>query len=148
MKKYIFDVSDLRVFLQDKDNLSGIQRVVVMTIVRAQYRLGKEKIWLGYLDKVNRRYVLVQPTPDLDLSCIDHMRALLGINVHVRALPGMEDYRKHKISCLIRMWAMDLGAALSYRPPFRRHEISPEKWKRLRDAPKSFGFEGNTLPTD
>jgi hypothetical protein len=141
MTRYIFDVSDLRTFLQDNDNLSGIQRVVVMTIIRAQSRLGREKIWLGYLDKAKGCYVLVRPIPELDLSCIDHMRALLGIKVHVRALPGMKDYRKHRIRCLIRMWTMDLGAALSYRPLFRRHEISPEKWKRLRAPQRALGLK-------
>lgn len=131
MTKYIFDVTDLRHFLSQSPALSGIQRVVVMTIARAQSRLGPEAVWLGYFDKRRNRYLVVQP----DMGAVEQiaqLRAILGVRVRAKALPGMGRYQRRKFRRQLRMWALDLSAALSYRYPFKGLDLAPDEWRKLR----------------
>lgn len=132
MPRYIFDVTDLRQFLALSPALSGIQRVVVMTLAHAQRQLGHETIWLGYFDKRRRRYCVVLPSAAMNLERTDHLRAVLNVHTRPKALPGMARYSRRKVRRQLKIWLLDLCAKTGYRRPFMPLQMTPEDWRHLR----------------
>lgn len=132
MTKYIFDVTDLRVFLTRTPALSGIQRVVVMAVARAQGRLGKNAVWLGYYDKKRARYMVVLPDPAMDLEQPEHLRAVLNVGLKPQALPAMARYAKRKTRRQLKTWLLDLAARAAFSKPFKPLQMTPEEWLKLR----------------
>lgn len=134
MSRYIFDVTALRSYLARHSQLSGIQRVSVMTMVRAQQRLGSEHVWLGYHDRITDSYK-VYPWPtdsDSDLTHYTTLCDVLHVRRSLRALPGLNKYAKKPLKLRWKIWLRDLHAWRGNNKHFQRQGLSLEGWEAAR----------------
>lgn len=134
MRRYFFDMTDLRGYLVHHDTLTGIQRVVVMAAAQARRNLGVEPVWLCYFDSRSGAYLACQPTKasSLDLSNIQDLRTVLDVPIAKRTLPGMEKYHKRRTRRALKMALLDLAAWLGREKPFRRIGSTATEWRALR----------------
>lgn len=119
--------------------LSGIQRVSVMTIDRARKMIGADHVWFGYHDPKSSSYKLCPCPADgrCDLTDPVTLSHLLHITPSLRSLPGMERYANHLVQRRFEVWQRDLRAAIGDRKYFRRQGLSLDGWKAAR--PKALG---------
>ncbi len=134
MPRYIFDVTALRSYLARHSQLSGIQRVSVMTMVRAQKRLGSDQVWFGYHDRITDSYK-VYPWPSdsqCDLTLYATLCEVLHIRASLRSLPGMDKYAKKPLKLRWKVWLSDLHARRGNSKHFRRRGLSLDSWMAAR----------------
>ena len=134
MPKYIFDVTALRAYMARHAQLSGIQRVSVMTLDRARSKIGADSVWFGYHERATNSYK-VSPCPtdsQCDLTDYATLCELLHISPSSRSLPGMEKYAKNPIKRRLNMWLRDLHAKLGNKKYFQRRGLSLNAWKTAR----------------
>lgn len=136
MTRYVFDVTALREYMARHAQLTGIQRVSVMTIDQARRKIGAEHVWFGYHDRKTDTYkVLRGPTDkDLDLTQYLTLCGLLRIKPTLRALPRMEEYDKRPIERWFHARLRDFQAAIGNRKYFQRRGLSLQTWKATRVA--------------
>ena len=136
MQKYIFDITALGPYLAQHSRLSGIQRVSVMTIVRARTQLGTDNVWFGCHDRISDTYK-VYPCP-IDNSCdLTHYSTLcdvLHVTSSLPSLPGMKEYAKQTVKRRWKVWLRDLQAKWGNKKYFERRGLSLEGWKATRAA--------------
>lgn len=134
MTRYIFDVTALTPYLAQHSQLSGIQRVSIKTMVRAQERLGSENVWFGYHDRITDTY-RVHPWPTGRQCDLTHYRTLcevLHIRPSLRSLPRMEKYAKKPLKRRWKVWARDFQAKRGNKKYFQRRGLSLEDWTAAR----------------
>jgi len=136
MTQYFFDVTDLRAYLGRHRQLSGIQRVSVMTIARARIDLGTENVWFCYHDRHRGRYRACRSTSraELDLTRYETLCALLNISPSTRDLPGMERYAGRPLKRRYHIWLCDLRSRLGYEKYFRKRGTTLKSWREARSS--------------
>jgi len=134
MTQYFFDVTDLRTYLARHRQLSGIQRVSVMTIARARTELGAENVWFCYHDRRRGRYRVCRTAyrADLDLTRHETLCALLNIHPSTRTLPGMGKYAGRPLKRQYHIWVRDMRSWLGQEGFFRKHGTTLKSWREAR----------------
>ena len=134
MKKIFFDVTALRSYVQRHSQLSGIQRVSIMTIARVSDTLGADNTWLAYHDRATGDYKTyrcpVESTSDL--SDYATLFALLQIRPSLASLPGMKDHAARPMFALWHKWMGDLNAWRGRKKYFKRRGLALNDWKMAR----------------
>lgn len=136
MTRYVFDVTALRQYIARHANLTGIQRVSVMTIDQARKKIDAGYVWFGYHDRKTDTYkVFPCPTDtSLDLTCYVTLCDLLHVKTTTRALPGMEKYEKRPIKRRLKARLRDFHAAIGNQKYFQRQGLTLESWIRARSS--------------
>ena len=134
MTRYIFDVTDLRSYVSHHSQLSGIQRVSVMTIARACKKIGAGQVWLGYHERVTHSYKLYAcPTGSThDLTDYTTLCEVLHVSPSLRSLPKLEKYAKRPLKRRWHVWMRDLNARLGKEKYFKRKGLSLNEWIKAR----------------
>ena len=134
MTQYFFDVTALRAYLARHRQLSGIQRVSIMTIARARTELGAETVWFCYHDRRRGRYRACRSNPQakLDLTRHETLCALLNVRSSTRNLPGMENYVGHPLKRQYNVWLRDLRSWLGQERYFRKKGTTLKSWREAR----------------
>lgn len=137
MTRYVFDVTALRQYMARHSQLSGIQRVSVMTIDRASKQIGAKSVWFGYHDHKRKSYILCPCPADsaCDLTDYATLCGLLQIPPALRSLPGMAQYTNRPVMRRFKVWKMDFHAAMGHRKYFRYQGLSLDDWKAARRKP-------------
>lgn len=142
MTRVFFDVTDLRKYLQHAHRLSGIQRVATMVIQEAAAGLGKEAVYLSFLDKRSGNYLCLSYA-DLgtdDITQPSSLSAALGV---VQAAggprPTLQRYAnnplKHKFHSTLR----DLNALVGNTRHFEKRGTSITAWKASAPSVRNAG---------
>lgn len=134
MKRFFFDVTDLRHYLYSHTQLSGIQRVSVSAIAQARKKLGANSIWLTYYDKTRNLY-LACPCPEeksIDLFDYSELSKVLNISVGSHKLPGMAKYGNSPRRFLMRAAIWDIRAHLGDTRYFKRRGTTAKAWLTAR----------------
>ena len=136
MPKYIFDITALGPYLKQHSQLSGIQRVSVMTIARARTQLGADHVWLGHHDPISDTYkVCPCPTDNsCDLNNYSTLCDFLHVRPSLRSLPGMKKYAQKPLQRRWHVWLRDMQAKRGKKKYFKRRGLSLEGWKAARAA--------------
>lgn len=139
MTQYFFDVTDLRAYLARHRQLSGIQRVSVMTIARARTELGAENVWFCYHDRHRGHYRACRSASqaNLDLTRYETLCALLKIHPSTRNLPGMEKYAGRPLKRQYHIWLCDLRSRLGHERYFRKRGTTLKSWREARRSSKN-----------
>lgn len=139
MTQYFFDVTDLRKYLSHHTQLSGIQRVSVMTIARARQLLGAENVWFSYHDrKTNKYWTCPCPAdPNTDLTQHGVLSTALNVEPSLRGLPGMAKYSRNPFKVWFHTHALDLRAKLGDRRAFQRYGTDLQTWRDARTTFKA-----------
>ena len=134
MTKFFFDVTSLRSYVRRHSQLSGIQRVSVMTIVCACKNVGASNVWLAYHQRVTNNYKTYQLPIDRTYDLTDYATLcdVLHIRPSLRTLPKMEKHAKRPVSRLWHVWKRDLNARLGKEKYFKRRGLSINDWKIAR----------------
>lgn len=132
MHKLFFDVTDLRFYLTHAHRLSGIQRVTVMVIQKAARRLGKENVWLAFIDDKSQKYLCIR-YDDLgtdNLSSLPALSAALGvIPAETGHRPTMQRYADKPMKRAFHSAVRDFNAAIGNKRHFEKRYTSIEAWK-------------------
>lgn len=144
MTRYVFDVTALRQYMARQSQLSGIQRVSVMTIDRARKKIGADHIWFGYHERLTNSYkVCPCPTDSAyDLTNYATLCELFHITPTRPDLPGMERYPERSVKRRFHMWQRDLRVVIGDRNFFHRRGLSLDEWK----AKRAQAFSPGTIP--
>lgn len=136
MTRYVFDVTALRQYMARHAQLTGIQRVSVMTIDQARKKIGADHVWFGYHDRKTDAYKVLPCPKDNKLDLIQYITLceLFHIKPTLRTLPGMEKYDTRPIKRRFHARVRDLHAAIGHRKYFRRRGLSLETWRAARSA--------------
>ena len=139
MRRYFFDMTDLRGFLGHQDTLTGIQRVVVMAAAKARLRLSPEAVWLCYYDEKLEQYLACKPDPDqmIDITDIDELRRVLNIAPEPDRLPGLDKYRKRPGKRALKTLQYDLEAYFERERSFVKIGSTAAEWRKLRKPSSS-----------
>lgn len=134
MSRYVFDVTALRQYMAQQSQLSGIQRVSVMTIDRARKKIGADHVWFGYHEHLTNSYKVCScPTSKVhDLTNYAKLCELLHVSHTRPTLPGMEKYPERSIKRRLHTWQRDLCATLRHQRYFQNRGLSLNDWKAAR----------------
>lgn len=132
MTRVFFDVTDLRIYLSNVHRLSGIQRVVAMVIQQAAAALGKDAVYLSFLDNRSGNYLCLSYA-DLgtdDITQPSSLCAALGVVPAAGGpRPTMQRYAdnplKHKFHSTLR----DLNALIGNKRHFEKRGTTITAWK-------------------
>ena len=114
--------------------LSGIQRVSVMMLDRARSKIGADRVWFGYHERLTNSYK-VFPCPvggQCDLTDYATLCQVLYASPSLCSLPGMEKYTKKPIKRRFHVWVRDLHAKRGNKKHFQRRGLSLKAWKAAR----------------
>lgn len=132
--KVIFDVSDLRRYLQHSQNVTGIQRVVVQALAEVTYAFSDREIWLGYYDDHSHDYLCVPFIFDEKIDVIHSLKASLGMVKKRNVISILYKYNRNPLKRLYHTYKLDYHASRNDEKYFRRLNTSSDEWKELRNA--------------
>lgn len=146
MTRIFFDVTDLRFYLTHAHRLSGIQRVTVMVIQQAAAALGKDAVYLSFLDNRTGTYLCL-PYADLgtdDIAQPSTLSAALGVvPADGGHRPTMRRYADKPVKRAFHSVVRDLNAVLGNTRHFEKRYTTIEAWKAssvsVRDTRSSSG---------
>lgn len=134
-ERVFFDVTDLRVYMNEHDSLTGIQRVVVMILMEAVEILGPDRVFLSFMDTASGLYRAVPGTllARCAGSVIDRLAAALNVQPAEGAIrPTLEKYRDRKYRRKLQATMRMLHAAIGDERHFRKRRSSIEEWRESR----------------
>jgi glycosyltransferase involved in cell wall biosynthesis len=159
-RNFFFDVSGLLLHLKNVKHFTGIQRVLVMMILRFSNLVGQDRVYLSFYDSSKKSYQAVAVS-DIGLDKIGSASDLAHYfrigGRQSRDLPPLSRYRSKPLKYLFYKFKLDLAAALGREYAFRKFSVDGKQWKKLRAAsrislklkkPKSLSFESLSKKND
>lgn len=139
MNHIFFDVTDLRLYLESRRRLSGIQRVTVMLIEYTFRQIGGHKVFLSFHDATTDTYNVVSYKAIEAIGgvlSIDALEAGLYRKKFISARPTLKRYRRKPVKRAVYTTIRNINAALGNHRHFERRDSTLEAWRASAKTPK------------
>lgn len=151
-KNYFFDVSGLLLHLRNVKHFTGIQRVLVMMILRFSSSVGSDNVYLSYYDSSKKSYqaISVNDVGLLTIANADELAHYFRLGgKQSRNLSPLSRYRSRPLKYVLYRFKLDVAAAVGYEYAFRKFSVDSSQWKKLRaiskltklEKPNAFPFK-------
>lgn len=131
MTKIIVDVTDLRNYVAQHAQLTGIQRVMVMLVEALAAHTPQHELWLGYCGS-NAQDYRVLPYSYLSPEGATDLKKLTQVLNGAQAKayrPSLEHYAQKPIKRLFHRFLRDMNAMTGNAEHFRKRNLSIEEWQ-------------------
>ncbi|GGH27496.1 Glycosyl transferases group 1 [Cribrihabitans marinus] len=136
---YFFDISSLLAHLRRVTHFTGIQRVLVMLVLRVSGRVGPDKVYLSFINKATGAYQAVS-VKEIGAETIrdpHKLASVLGVGGrHGRDLKPLSRYRNRPLKYFFHRTKLDIAAALGNQAAFRKYSVDSGEWRSLRRPPE------------
>jgi len=131
-QNFFFDVSGLLLHLKNVKHFTGIQRLLVMMILRFANSVGQDRVYLSFYDSSKKNYQAVSVS-DIGLDKIGSASELANSfrigGRQGRDLSPLSRYRSKPLKYLFYCLKLDLAAALGLESTFRKFSVDSKQWK-------------------
>lgn len=139
-KNFFFDVSGLLLHLKNVKHFTGIQRVLIMMILRFANLVGQDRVYLSYYDSSKKSYQAVAVS-EIGLEKVGSASELAQYfrirGKQSRDLAPLSRYRSKPLKYQYYCLKLDLAAALGREYAFRKFSVDGKQWKKMRAASRT-----------
>jgi glycosyltransferase involved in cell wall biosynthesis len=144
MKMYFFDVTDIMIYVEKEETVSGIQRVSFEVIRRIAERLGADAVKLTYWDRARREYMAIESSfmIQMDEFSSDLLSSFFfGKNSRPqgRTAPTLGRYRNRPLKYRLNSFVRSFHAMRGHEEYFTARGSSIAEWRAFKAEPNGAG---------
>lgn len=138
-ENYFFDISGLLQHLRNVKHYTGIQRVLIMLILRFSSIVGPERVFLAFYDSSKKDYRTIS-VKEIGFETISiagelaNFFRLGGRQGH--DLAPLSRYRSRPLKYLFYRTKLDVAATFGFESAFRKFSVDSKQWKKIRSKNK------------